>query len=81
MAQMVTRADQRAAGNIVAARAQRACEFVIVVTVVWVAVGGVLQWDFGELTPRYVGEVVSVWAFGVSWLTGSRDLWRRVVPP
>lgn len=71
---------ERRAGNTGAAKLQRTCGFVIVGAVVWVAVGGLLHWDLGELTPLYIGEVVSVWAFGVSWLTGSRDLWQLVVP-
>jgi O-antigen/teichoic acid export membrane protein len=71
---------ERRAGYTGAAKLQRTCGSVIVAAVVGVAVGGLLHWDLGELTPLYIGEVVSVWAFGVSWLTGSRDLWRRVVP-
>jgi hypothetical protein len=71
--------EQRA-GYIGAARLQRACGFIILAAIAWVAVGGFLHWDLGELTPLYVGEVVSVWAFAASWLTGSPHLWRRIVP-
>ena len=71
---------ERRAGNPGVAQLQRTCGAVIVAAVVWVAVGSLIGLDLWELTPLYVGEVVSVWAFGVSWLTGSRDLWRRMVP-
>jgi hypothetical protein len=71
---------ERRAGNPGVAQLQRTCGAVIVAAVVWVAVGSLLRLDLWELTPLYLGEVVSVWAFGVSWLTGSRDLWRRMVP-
>jgi hypothetical protein len=71
---------ERSAGNVGVAWFQRACGLVIVAAVAWVAVGGVMHWDLGELTPLYLGEVASIWAFGGSWLMGSRDLWRRVVP-
>jgi hypothetical protein len=71
--------EQRA-GNGGVAWFQGICGFVIVAAVVLVAVGAVTHWDLGVLTPLYVGEVVSIWAFGASWLMGSRDLWRRAVP-
>ena len=31
-----------------------------------------------ELTPLYIGELLSVWAFGVAWLVKGRDLWLRL---
>jgi hypothetical protein len=33
-----------------------------------------------ELTPLYLGEVISVWAFGVAWLLKARDLWKSIGP-
>jgi hypothetical protein len=33
----------------------------------------------GKLTPLYVGEVVSVWAFGASWLAKGSDLRRLLL--
>jgi hypothetical protein len=44
------------------------CALLILVAGAWVFVGGALHADIWELTPLYVGEVVSVLAFGVSWL-------------
>ena len=40
------------------------CALVILIAGVWAFVGV----NFGELTRLYVGEVASVWAFGLSWL-------------
>jgi hypothetical protein len=71
---------ERRAGNVGVAKFQQVCGWIILTAVAWVAVGGLMHWDFGELTPLYVGEVASIWAFGASWLMGSRDLWRRSVP-
>jgi Protein of unknown function (DUF998) len=71
---------ERTAGNAGAAWFQRACGGVIVAAVMWAIIGGFMEWDLGELTPLYVGEVASIWAFGASWLTGSRDLWRLMFP-
>ena len=58
---------------------QVGCGTVIVLAVVWVGVGGLLHADIWELTPLYVGEVVSVWAFGVAWLFASWDLWKELI--
>jgi Protein of unknown function (DUF998) len=71
---------ERRAGNAGVAWLQWACGIAIVAAVAWVAVGGIMDWDLGELTPLYIGEVASIWAFGTSWLMSSRDLWQRVVP-
>jgi hypothetical protein len=37
----------------------------------------------GPLTPLYVAEVASVWAFGLAWLLKARDLFKALVgkPP
>ena len=59
---------------------QRICGLLIIAAVVFVAVGALRHSDLGVLTPVCIGEVVSIWAFGASWLMGSRDLWRRVIP-
>jgi hypothetical protein len=47
---------------------QKACGWVIVAAVLLVIVGELWDVTLGELTPLYVGEVASVWAFGASWL-------------
>ena len=52
----------------------QACGIAILVAVAWVAIGGLLHADLGPLTPLYLGEVVSVWAFAVSWLVAAKDL-------
>ena len=40
------------------------CGLVILLAGAWAFLG----MNIGELTPLYVGEVASVWAFGLSWL-------------
>lgn len=47
---------------------QTICGWLIIAAVAWVAVGGWLKFDIAGLTPLYLGELVSVWAFGTSWL-------------
>lgn len=56
------------------ARFHRACGGLILLAVAWVAVGGLLEVDIFGLTPLYLGEIVSVYAFGASWLIKGRDL-------
>jgi hypothetical protein len=57
------------------------CGWVILGAVAWVIVGGLLKVTIWELTPLYLGEVISVWAFGVAWLLKARDLWKALGPP
>ncbi len=52
---------------------------VIVAAVLWVAAGHFLELTIGPLTPLYLAEVVSVWAFGVAWLLKARDL-KQTIP-
>lgn len=59
---------------------QKICGWVIIAAVLWAVVGELIDATVWELTPLYLGEVVSVWAFGVSWLLTGRDLLRRLVP-
>lgn len=56
------------------ARLHRVCGLLIIAAVAWVGIGGALDADIGSFTPLYVGEVVSVYAFGVSWIMKSLDL-------
>jgi hypothetical protein len=44
------------------------CAAAIVLAGIWAIAGGALNADLGEITPLYVGEVVAIWAFGISWL-------------
>jgi len=52
------------------------CGILIVVGIVWVGLGV----DIWKLTPLYVGEVISIWSFGVAWLFSSWGLWKELVP-
>lgn len=56
----------------------RACGWAILGAVVWAIVGGVLGLTFWELTPLYLAEVISVWAFGLAWLLKARDLRKAI---
>jgi hypothetical protein len=56
------------------------CGAMILAAVAWVLIGGALKVNIWKLTPLYVGEVVSVWAFGASWLLKGEDLWRVLRP-
>lgn len=54
---------------------QIVCGVVIIAAVAGIIAGEANDVALGELTPLYVGEVVSVWAFAVSWLVESRCSW------
>jgi hypothetical protein len=68
-------------GNARIARVQRTCGVLIVAAVGWVALGRAGAPTVWGLTPLYLGELVSVWAFATSWLISSRDLWLGVQRP
>jgi hypothetical protein len=51
-----------------------ACGWVILGAVAWAVIGGLLKVTIWELTPLYLGELISVWAFGAAWLFKARDL-------
>lgn len=53
----------------------------ILAALAWIAVGGLLSADLGPLTPVSVGEIMSVWAFAVSWLVAARALLKETVRP
>jgi len=59
----------------------RACGWVILAAVAWTVVGGFLKANIWKLTPLYVGEVVSVLAFGAAWLVKARDLRKALGAP
>ncbi|MGB0100393.1 MAG: hypothetical protein WBP61_08940 [Nocardioides sp.] len=63
------------------ARLHRGCGVVILVAAGWAALGLAVDLDLGWLTSLYLGEVVSVWAFGLSWLTKGFDLWHVHLTP
>jgi hypothetical protein len=52
----------------------RTCGRLILVAVLWVGVGHLLKMDIFGLTPLYVGELVSVWSFAMSWLLKGESL-------
>ena len=56
------------------------CGVAILVAVAWVIIGGALNIDIWSLTPLYIGEIISVWAFGASWLVKGKDLGRMLRP-
>jgi hypothetical protein len=53
---------------------QKICGWAIIVAIVWAVIGFFADLTVWELTPLYVGEVISVWAFGISWLLKGKDL-------
>jgi hypothetical protein len=52
----------------------KTCGWLILAAVAWVVIGGLLKVTIWELTPLYVGELISVWAFAAAWLIKARDL-------
>lgn len=65
-------------GNDRLARTLRACGWSIVGAIGWILLGLVFDATIWQLTPLYVGEVVSVWAFGLAWLLKGRALWSNL---
>lgn len=59
------------------ARFHRTCGFVILSGVTWAALGRPLGFEPFGFTPLYVGEVVSVYAFGASWIAKGHALLAR----
>lgn len=55
------------------------CGVTILVAVGWAIVGGLLGAEIFGFTPLYVGEVVSVYAFAVSWIAKGRDLLKSLL--
>lgn len=60
-------------------RFHRACGTAILVAVGWILLGLVVPVDVAGLSPLYLGEVVSLYAFAASWLVKGHDL-RRLLP-
>jgi hypothetical protein len=56
----------------------RGCGVLILAAVAWVVVGGMVEATILGFTALYVGEVVSVYAFGASWLIKAHDLSREL---
>ena len=73
--------ERRFGGNLTQYRLHRACGGLIIAAVAWVAIGGLLQVRLFGLTPLYLGEVISVYAFGASWIAKGRDLLKGMLRP
>jgi hypothetical protein len=58
--------------NLAVARFTAGCGWAIVAALAWIGPGMVVDLQIGPLTALYVGEVVSVWAFGAAWLVKGR---------
>jgi hypothetical protein len=50
------------------------CGTAILAAAAWAVIGGALKINTWQLTPLYLGEIISVWAFGASWLAKGEDL-------
>jgi hypothetical protein len=72
------RREERFTQNRRQARFHRICGSVILLGVAWVVVGNLASLEPFSLEPLYVGEVVSVYAFGASWMVKSYDLFKRL---
>jgi hypothetical protein len=55
---------------------QFSCAAVIALGLVVAFSGWAFTWRLGDLTPLYIGEVVTVLAFGLGWLAQGIDLWK-----
>lgn len=79
------RREERHSESATRSRFHRACGIAIVAAVSWIAVGESLGLSIAGVEPLYVGEVVSVYAFGASWLMKAKDLFagvtRRIARP
>jgi hypothetical protein len=60
-------------GHTARAKVHRTCGLLILAAVAWVGIGQVIDVHLLGFTPLYVGEAVSVYAFGVSWLVMAQD--------
>jgi hypothetical protein len=76
---LFARREQVHKGRIGRARLHRACGYAIFAAIAWVGIGGALDIRILSLTPLYVGEVVSVYAFGVSWTMKALDLFKGLL--
>jgi hypothetical protein len=68
------RREKEHKGDARTASIVRACGWIIFAALALVAVGARWKFTIFSLTPLYVGEVASVWAFAAAWLIKARDL-------
>lgn len=71
-------ADQRDVSSR-RARLHRICGWTILAGVAWVAIGEFLDLKLIGIHPLYMGEVVSVYAFGLSWTAKASDLYKGLL--
>jgi hypothetical protein len=72
------RREQRHAGHLGVARILRACGWVMIAAMAWIAAGFAFDLSIGPITSLYGGEVVAFLAFGIAWLTKGRQLFSRL---
>jgi hypothetical protein len=65
--------------NVGRARLHRACGALILAAVAWIGLGRAINVEIFTFTPLYVGEVVSVYAFGLSWTVKALDLLKSML--
>ena len=70
--------EKRHTKNATRRRFHQTCGITILVAVLWVGVGALLDAELFGLTPLYVGEVVSVFAFGAAWIAKGSDLLKEL---
>lgn len=71
--------EQIHGGSTARARLHRLCGVLILAAVAWVGLGSALNVEIFSFTPLYVGEVVSVYAFGLSWFMKALDLLKSML--
>jgi hypothetical protein len=72
--------QERAGGHMGGARLHWTCAGLIVAAGVWIVLGRIWRLEILDVTPLYVGEVVSVWSFSASWLAKGKDIKKAPVP-
>lgn len=76
---LFARRDAVYSNRIGRARLHRICGVVIIAAVAWVGLGSALEANVFAFTPLYLGEVVSVYAFGLSWFVKALDLLKSML--
>ena len=71
---LFSRREYRFTGRVGRARFHLICMITIFAAIAWWGIGEIFGIELFGLTPLYVAEVVSVYAFGASWLVKGWDL-------
>ncbi|TVP65431.1 MAG: DUF998 domain-containing protein [Nitriliruptor sp.] len=72
------RREQRHDDHLGLARFLRACGWVMIAAMAWIAAGSAVDLSIGPVTSLYGGEVLAFLAFGTAWLTKGRHLFSRL---